>query len=149
MYYPRAMRQSVLDASEQFPVVLLTGPRQVGKTTLLQHLCEKGRKYATLDDPALRTLAREDPGLFLQRFEPPVLIDEIQYAPQLLPLIKMVRGYRSPDRHVLAHGLPAVSDDEGHHRDAGRPGGHPEPAGLLKPRAPPVAAGRFPFSADA
>jgi hypothetical protein len=89
MYYPRAMRQSVLDASAQFPVVLLTGPRQVGKTTLLQHLCEKGRKYATLDDPALRTLAREDPGLFLQRFEPPVLIDEIQYAPQLLPLIKM------------------------------------------------------------
>jgi len=89
MYYPRAMRQSVLDASAQFPVVLLTGPRQVGKTTLLQHLCEKGRKYATLDDPALRTLAREDPGLFLQRFEPPVLIDEIQYAPQLLPFIKM------------------------------------------------------------
>jgi len=74
MYYPRAMRQCVLEASEQFPVVLLTGPRQVGKTTLLQHLCEKGRRYITLDDPALRTLAREDPGLFLQRFEPPVLI---------------------------------------------------------------------------
>jgi predicted AAA+ superfamily ATPase len=83
------MRQCVLEASEQFPVVLLTGPRQVGKTTLLQHLCEKGRRYVTLDDPALRALAREDPALFLQRFEPPVLIDEIQYAPQLLPLVKM------------------------------------------------------------
>lgn len=89
MYYPRAMDRCWLGASEQFPVVLMTGPRQVGKTTLLQHLCEPKRKYVTLDDPNLRALAQEDPGLFLQRFEPPVLIDEIQYAPRLLPLIKM------------------------------------------------------------
>jgi len=89
MYYPRAMKECWLEASEQFPVTLLTGPRQVGKTTLLQHLCEPNRKYVTLDDPSLRALAQEDPGLFLQRFEPPVLIDEIQHAPQLLPLVKM------------------------------------------------------------
>jgi len=89
MYYPRAMNACWLAASEQFPVVLLTGPRQVGKTTLLQHLRDSKRKYVTLDDPSLRALAQEDPGLFLQRFESPVLIDEIQYAPRLLPLIKM------------------------------------------------------------
>ncbi len=89
MYYPRTLRECWTDAGRQFPVLLLTGPRQVGKTTLLQHICEKGRQYVTLDDPSIRTLAREDPALFLQRFEPPVLIDEIQYAPQLLSLIKM------------------------------------------------------------
>lgn len=89
MYYPRAAKESWLDASGQFPVLLLTGPRQVGKTTFLQHVREGGRRYVTLDDPSLRVLAAEDPVLFLQRFPPPVLIDEIQYAPQLLPIIKM------------------------------------------------------------
>jgi len=96
MYLPRAISQACLDAAKQFPVLLLTGPRQVGKTTLLQHLAKKDRNYVTLDDPAARTLAQSDPALFLQRFEPPVLIDEIQYAPELLPHIKMAvdRGGR-------------------------------------------------------
>ena len=75
-------------ASAQFEVVLLTGPRQVGKTTLLEHLQKRGRKYVTLDDLALRALAREEPDLLLERFPPPVLIDEIQYAPELMPSIK-------------------------------------------------------------
>ncbi|MCE5328223.1 MAG: ATP-binding protein [Planctomycetaceae bacterium] len=88
-YIERTMANAWLEASTQFPVALLTGPRQVGKTTLLQHLCGKERHYVTLDDPSLRTLAVEDPALFLQRYAPPVLIDEIQYAPQLLPLIKI------------------------------------------------------------
>jgi len=89
MYYPRALRGHWLQASKQFPVLLLTGPRQVGKTTFLRHVCERGRTYVTLDDPMLRTLAQQDPALFLQRFEPPVLIDEIQYAPHVLPHVKM------------------------------------------------------------
>jgi len=70
-------------------VLLLTGPRQVGKTTVLRHLSKNRRAYVTLDDPALAVLAREEPALFLERFAPPVLIDEIQYAPELLPHIKM------------------------------------------------------------
>ena len=80
MYYPRALQDRWLDASRQFPVLLLTGPRQVGKTTLLRHAVEDGRRHVTLDDPILRAMANEEPALFLQRFPPPVLIDEIQYC---------------------------------------------------------------------
>lgn len=89
MYYKRTLEEPLRAASEQFGVLLLTGPRQVGKTTILMYLCEKHRQYVTLDDPTLRSLAQEDPALFLRRFHPPVLIDEIQYAPQLLPYIKL------------------------------------------------------------
>ena len=94
-YIKRAAEDTIARISEMFPVLLVTGPRQVGKTTLLQKLAEmqksKGlmRKYVTLDDPDVRYLAKHDPALFLQRYSPPVLIDEIQYATELLPYIKM------------------------------------------------------------
>ncbi len=94
-YIKRAAEDTIVRVSEMFPVLLVTGPRQVGKTTLLQKLAEaqrsKGlvRKYVTLDDPDVRYLAKHDPALFLQRYSPPVLIDEIQYATELLPYIKM------------------------------------------------------------
>ena len=89
MYLPRTIEPIIKQASQQFPVVMVTGARQVGKTTLLRDLANKDRNYVTLDDPTLLALAREEPKLFLERFKPPVLIDEIQYAPQLLPYIKM------------------------------------------------------------
>lgn len=89
MFIHRALERVVKEVSNAFPVLLLTGPRQVGKTTLLEKMAEKERKYVSLDDPIARRLAKEDPLLFLQRYEPPVLIDEIQYAPELLPYIKM------------------------------------------------------------
>ena len=88
-YLPRTLDPSVRRASRQFPVILVTGARQVGKTTFLQHLSREGRVCVTLDDPLLLDLAKREPALFLQRFPAPVLIDEIQYAPELLPLIKM------------------------------------------------------------
>lgn len=90
---PRTLEASIEKASRQFPVILLTGPRQVGKTTLLKALAEREdgpvpRRYVTLDNPMMLRLAREEPALFLQRLPPPLLIDEIQYAPGLFPLIK-------------------------------------------------------------
>lgn len=89
MYVPRTLEAHVARASHQFPVVLLTGARQVGKTTLLRQLSLPDRTYVTLDDPLVLSLAKSDPALFMQRFPPPVLIDEIQYAVGLLPYIKM------------------------------------------------------------
>jgi uncharacterized protein len=89
MYISRAIEPAVVAIAKTFPVLLVTGPRQVGKTTLLKHIAETGRNYVTLDDPLQRRLAIEEPELFLERFEAPVIIDEIQYAQSLLPYIKM------------------------------------------------------------
>lgn len=88
-YIRRAAEKTVAETSQMFPVLLVTGPRQVGKTTLLLQLATEERTYVTLDDPDVRYLAKTDPGLFFQRYTPPVLIDEIQYATELLPYIKM------------------------------------------------------------
>lgn len=90
MYITRNIEQTINRISNQFKVLLLTGARQVGKTTLLKHLAQgSGRTYVTLDDLAVRSLALSDSALFLQRYTPPLLIDEIQYAPQLLSYIKI------------------------------------------------------------
>jgi predicted AAA+ superfamily ATPase len=88
-YIKRKIEERVISISEHFPVLLITGPRQVGKTTMLKKIAEEGREYVTLDSPMIRELAKTDPELFLQRYKPPIIIDEIQYAPELLPYIKM------------------------------------------------------------
>lgn len=87
--YQRTLAGTIRAVSKSFPVLLLTGPRQVGKTTLLE-MCARGKRaYVTLDDLDARNLAQNDPALFLQTWKPPAIIDEIQYAPQLFSAIKV------------------------------------------------------------
>lgn len=88
MYIKRAIENTIKKYSNQFKVVLVTGARQVGKSTTLKH-CDLNREYVTLDDIFEREQAVNEPKLFLQNHKPPVIIDEIQYAPNLLSYIKM------------------------------------------------------------
>jgi predicted AAA+ superfamily ATPase len=85
----RTLATTIRSVSQNFPVLMLTGPRQVGKTTLLEMCSEGSRAYVTLDDMDMRQLAQQDPSLFLQTWPAPVTIDEVQYAPQLFSAIKM------------------------------------------------------------
>ncbi|MDI7774736.1 ATP-binding protein [Asticcacaulis sp. EMRT-3] len=84
----RTLSKTLETVSSVFPVVLITGPRQVGKTTLLQDCAEATRGYVSLDDLDQRALAKTDPALFLQLHKAPLIIDEVQYAPQLFSVIK-------------------------------------------------------------
>lgn len=88
MYYERTIERTLRRISDTFPVLLLTGPRQVGKSTLLTKMAENNRKMVSLDNPTIRAQAKQEPELFLQRYAPPVLIDEVQYAPELFDYIK-------------------------------------------------------------
>ncbi len=93
MYIKRHMERVLEQITTQYPVLLVTGPRQVGKTTMLEHLAQKGgqgRETVTLDDLTVRELAKTDPKMFFQLHKPPLLIDEVQYAPELFPYIKMM-----------------------------------------------------------
>ena len=90
-YIRRSLEKIVLQVTKEYPVLLLSGPRQVGKTTMLKKLMEgTARNYVSLDDLQERELARTDPELFLQLHKPPILIDEVQYAPELFPYIKII-----------------------------------------------------------
>lgn len=89
-YIIRNLEGVVIQVTKEYPVVLVTGPRQVGKTTMLKKLMEgTDRGYVTLDDLNERSIAKTDPELFLQLHKPPVLIDEVQYAPELFTYIKI------------------------------------------------------------
>lgn len=88
-YIRRDLEEKILSLSEEYSAILITGPRQVGKTTVLRQLMQENRTYVTLDDLEDRAMARNDPALFLQIHDRPILIDEVQYAPQLFSYIKM------------------------------------------------------------
>jgi len=87
-YIPRTLEPTLLRALQQFPAVMLTGPRQAGKTTLLRHTLGGSHGYVSLDAPDMREAATRDPRGFLAAYPPPVVLDEVQNVPALLSYIK-------------------------------------------------------------
>jgi len=87
-YIERTIQPVLLNAAKEFPAVVLTGPRQSGKTTLLKHLFHSSHSYISLEPPDIRAAANADPRGFLDIYQPPVILDEVQYTPELLPYIK-------------------------------------------------------------
>ncbi len=108
----RTLKKSIIEISNSFPVITITGPRQVGKTTLLRILKEELKEninYVTLDDLSIRALAIQDPELFFRTYNFPLIIDEFQYAPNLLSYIKIIvdnkRFENLKDNKVKCNGL--------------------------------------------
>ena len=103
-YIRRSLEPVLKQAAREFPAVVLTGPRQSGKTTLLQHVFGQQHPYVSLDLPDVRAAAAEDPRGFLELYPPPVIFDEVQHAPHLLPYIKVkVDAHRNrKGRYLLA-----------------------------------------------
>jgi len=87
-YIRRDIESTILEVSKSYAAIIITGPRQVGKTTTLRQLSNR-RTEVTLDDEEARRLAKNDPELFLSVHKPPLLIDEVQYAPELFSRIKI------------------------------------------------------------
>lgn len=100
-YIERTLERKFLHMSSFFKAVLVTGARQVGKTTMLKHLAEEqDRTYVSMDNMMARTLAKSDPVLFFQTYKPPIIIDEIQKAPELFEQIK-IRCDESEERGLF------------------------------------------------
>ncbi len=88
MYIKRSLEPVLKKAAGDFPVIVLTGPRQSGKTTLLKRLFGDEYRYVSLELPDIRLASIEDPRAFLDQYRPPVIIDEVQHAPDLLSYIR-------------------------------------------------------------
>ena len=90
-YIHRSLERKFIKMNKAFKAIMVTGARQVGKTTMLKHLAQgEGRTFVSMDDARNRDLARSDPRLFFQMFKPPILIDEAQKAPELFECIKQI-----------------------------------------------------------
>ena len=90
-YIKRDIEKIIIDVMSSYAALILTGPRQVGKSTTLRMLTSSRYTEGTLDDLEARQVAQNDPELFLSIYKPPLLIDEVQYAPQLFSRIKWVK----------------------------------------------------------
>ena len=106
-YHRRSIEQIISEYKEQFPILLLTGPRQVGKSTLFKELFREEYKYFSLDDPILKEQIINDPRLFLKNNSEKLIIDEIQYAPSIFPYLKMKVDENREDGMYLMTGSQA------------------------------------------
>lgn len=95
-YIKRDLEKKIRALIEDYSCILITGPRQVGKTTVLKNLMTEDREYVTLDDLEERKLAKNDPAMFLQLHGLPIFIDEVQYAPELFSYIKIAIDNGAP-----------------------------------------------------
>ena len=98
MYIKRHLENEILKASKYYPVVMVCGQRQVGKSTMLNHIREKNRRYVSLDDMNARRLAETDPELFFETYGLPILIDEFQRVPSMLLEIKKIVDEKALNR---------------------------------------------------
>jgi hypothetical protein len=106
-YYPRHIEAIVKRVKKQFPVTLITGPRQVGKSTLLRHISSGKYEEVSFDDPIIRLQAENDPNLFVKNNPPPIMLDEIQYVPGIFPYLKMSIDKDRKDGDYLITGSQA------------------------------------------
>lgn len=99
MYIKRHLEAQVLEASRFYPIIMVCGQRQVGKSTMLSHIKEEGRRYVTLDDANARRLAEQDSALFFETYGSPLLIDEFQRVPSILLEMKRIVDQRAMEGH--------------------------------------------------
>jgi len=121
IFKERILSGSIRKALQTFPAVVLTGPRQSGKTTLCRKLFEHSHRFVSLEDPDVRLRARADPRAFLDPYPSPVIIDEIQYCPELLSYIKTrIDQDRRPGQWVLTRSQNVVLMESVTQSPAGR-----------------------------
>ena len=104
MYIKRIIGDTILQANKDYPIIMVCGQRQVGKSTMLNHIKEEKRRYVSFDDRAARRLAETDPSLFFETYGYPILIDEFQKVPSILESIKDIvdkLGYEGKDTNGL------------------------------------------------
>lgn len=103
-YIKRSISDRIKYLSDSFPVIVLTGPRQSGKSTLLQNLFPH-YKYITFDNPVIKEQVLDDPGLFVESLTEKTILDEIQYVPNILPYLKIiVDSNRGSGNHFILTG---------------------------------------------
>lgn len=104
MYIKRNIEEAIIQTSKEYPVVMVCGQRQVGKSTMLNHIKESNRRYVSFDDRQAKRLAETDPTLFFETYGYPILIDEFQKVPTILETIKDISdklGYEEKDNNGL------------------------------------------------
>lgn len=112
MYLKRALEPIVKKMLTQFPIILVTGPRQVGKTTMLKKVLTDEYQYVTLDDYIERKQLEEEPYLFFKNYDEKVILDEIQYVPSSFSYLKKFGGSESKDGTIRFNRFSIVRHDE-------------------------------------